>query len=31
VTPTDILIKGAPINKQAAALKSQINKLATAK
>jgi SH3 domain-containing YSC84-like protein 1 len=31
VTPTEILIKGAPTNKDAAALKAEINKLAAAK
>jgi hypothetical protein len=31
VTPTQILIKGAPSNKEAAALKAQLNKLAAAK
>ena len=31
VTPTEILIKGAPSNKDAAALKAQLNKLAAAK
>ena len=31
VTPTEILIKGAPVNKQAGALKAEINKLAAAK
>jgi SH3 domain-containing YSC84-like protein 1 len=31
VTPTQILIKGAPTNKDAAALKTQLSKLAAAK
>jgi lipid-binding SYLF domain-containing protein len=31
VTPTEILIKGAPSNKDAAALKAEVNKLAAAK
>ena len=30
VTPTDILVKGTPTNKQATALKTQVNKLAAA-
>ena len=31
VTPTEILIKGAPVNKEAGALKAEISKLAAAK